>query len=60
MALRILCLMPRGLAAGLGAWWSAGVANVVQPILAGHFADRRITRALERRPAAERTPRGEF
>ena len=52
--------MPRGLAAGLGAWWPAGVANLVLPILAGHFADRGITRALERRPAAELTPRGAF
>ena len=49
-----------GLPKGLGAWLPAGVANLVLPILAGHFADRGITRALERRPAAELTPRGAF
>ena len=37
VALWILRLVPRGLAAGLGAWWSARVANAVLPILAVHF-----------------------
>ena len=31
VALWILRLTARGLAAGLGAWWPAGVANVVLP-----------------------------
>ena len=58
VALWILRLVARGLAAGLGAWWPAGVANVVLPILAVHFVYRGITRALERRPAAELALRG--
>ena len=48
VALWILRLTARGLAAKLGAWWPAGVANVVLPILAVHFVYRGITRALER------------
>ena len=60
VALWILRLTARGLAAGLGAWWPAGVANVVLPILVVHLVYRGITRALERRPAAELALRGAF
>ena len=60
VALWILRLTARGLAAGLGAWWPAGVASVVLPILVVHLVYRGITRALERRPAAELALRGAF
>jgi membrane protease YdiL (CAAX protease family) len=60
VALWLLRLTTRGLSAGLGTWWPAGVANVVLPILAVHLAYCGITRALERRPAAELALRGAF
>ena len=59
-ALSLLRLATRGIAEVLGAWWPAGVANVAVPILTVHFAYLGITRALERRPAAELALRGAF
>lgn len=60
LALTLVRLATSGLAAGLGAWWPAGVANVVVPILTVHFVYLGITRALEGRPAAELALRGAF
>ena len=52
-ALWLLRLVAGGLSRGLGTWWPGGVANVVLPVLAVHFAYRGITRLLEGRSAAE-------
>ena len=52
-ALWLLRLLAGGIGRGLGAWWPGGVANVVLPVLAVHFAYRGITRLLEGCSAAE-------